>query len=130
MNGQIEPVTSDEKLARFVLFSKWFRSDSTVRHEAFMPHPHVDLSVTRHLGFTEPKIWGIGQEVATVRKVVLYGRADICAEDVMRQALGLQAAPVKNNSNHANITDWPTQKPEQKIIAMKLAATAKYHSKP
>jgi hypothetical protein len=124
------PVAADEQLARFVLFSKWFRSDATVRPEAFMPHPHVDLSVTRHQSLSEQEIWAIGQGVAAVRGVPLYGRADICVADILRQSLKVVAAPVQSNPNHANVIDWPEQKPAQKIIALQLAAAAKYLSKP
>lgn len=124
------PVAADEQLARFILFSKWFRSDATVRPEAFMPHPHVDLSVTRHQSLSEHEIWAIGQGVAGVRGATLYGRADIRAADALRQSLNVKSVPVKNNPNHANIIGWPEQKPAQKIIALQLAAVAKYRSRP
>lgn len=123
------PVNEHELLARFILFSKWFRSDLTVKPEAFMPHPHVDLSVTRHQSLTENEIWAIGHNVANVRKLRFYGRADIRASDVLRQSLKVKSAPVLNNPNHANILGWPEQKPAQKIIALQLAASAKYYSK-
>lgn len=129
MNDPI-PVNGHELLARFILFSKWFRSDSTIKPEAFMPHPHVDLSVTRHQSLTEDEIWAIGQNVANTRKVSFYGRADIRVSDVLRQSLKMKSAPVLNNPNHANIFGWPEQKPAQKIIALQLAASAKYYSKP
>lgn len=124
------PVNENELLARFILFSKWFRSDSTVKPEAFMPHPHVDLSVTRHQSLTGDEIWAIGHNVANARKVRFYGRADIRASDVLRQSLKVKSAPVINNPNHANILGWPEQKPAQKIIAVQLAASAKYYSNP
>lgn len=129
MNDPI-PLSEHELLARFILFSKWFRSDSTVKPEAFMPHPHVDLSVTRHQSLTEQEIWSIGQNVANVRKVSFYGRADIRTSDVLRQSLKIKSAPVLNNPNHANIIGWPEQKPVQKIIALQLAAAAKYRGMP
>lgn len=124
------PVAADEQLARFVLFSKWLRSDETVRSEAFMPHPHVDLSVTRHQSLSEHEIWSTGQGVAGVRGATLYGRADIRASDALRQSLDVESAPVPNNPNHANIIGWPEQKPAQKVIALQLAAAAKYRGVP
>ena len=123
-------VAADEQLARFVLFSKWFRSDATVRPEAFMPHPYRDLSVTRHQLLSEHEIWAIGRGVAGVREATLYGRADIRASVVLRQSLDVKSAPVPNNPNHANIIGWPEQKPAQKIIALQLAAAAKYRGIP
>ena len=65
-------VTDDEKLARFVMYSKWVRSsDSTVRPDAFVPYPYPDLSVTRHRGLTDADIWRIGQGMADGRTVSL-----------------------------------------------------------
>lgn len=122
-------VAADERLARFILFSKWFRSDATVRPEAFMPYPHVDLSVTRHQSLSEQEIWAVGEGVAAVRRATLYGRADIYVADILKQSLKVVAAPVQSNPNHANIIDWPEKKPVQKIIALQLAAVAKYHAK-
>lgn len=55
-------VTDDEKLARFVMYSKWVRSsDSTVRPDAFIPYPYPDLSGTRHGALTDADMWRIGQ---------------------------------------------------------------------
>lgn len=119
-------VSADEQLARFILFSKWLRSDETVRPEAFMPHPYVDLSVTRHQALSEHEIWEIGRSVGGVRRATLYGRADIRASDVLRQSLRVESAPLPSNPNHANIIGWPERKPAQKIIALQLAAAAKY----
>lgn len=123
-------VSADEQLARFILFSKWLRSDETVRPEAFMPHPYIDLSVTRHQALSEHEIWEIGQSVSGLRGATLYGRADIRASDVLRQSLDVKSAPVPNNPNHANIIGWPEQKPAQKVIALQLAAAAKYRGIP
>lgn len=120
-------VTDDEKLARFVMYSKWVRSsDSTVRPDAFVPYPYPDLSVTRHRGLTDADIWRIGQGMADGRTVSLYGRADVVASAVRRQNLSVQAAPVPGNANHANIAGWPPEKPQQKIIAQRLAAAATF----
>lgn len=123
-------VARDEQLARFIFFSKWLRSDETVRPEAFMPHPYVDLSVTRHQALSEQEIWEIGQSVGVIRQATLYGRADIRASDALRQSLGVESAPVPSNPNHANIIGWPEQKPAQKIIALQLAAAARYRGLP
>lgn len=46
--GNLSPVADDEKVSRFILFSKWLRSDKNLRSDAFIPHPYPDLSVTRH----------------------------------------------------------------------------------
>lgn len=120
----LPPVADDELLARFVLVNKWVRSDQTVRQDAFIPHPHVDLSVTRHIGLSEQELWHLGQSVANKRALPLYGRADIQALVVKRQSLRIEPTP--EPKNHANITGWPSDKSAQKSIAQEIAAAARF----
>jgi hypothetical protein len=87
-----------------------------------MPHPYQELSVTRHLQATEAEIWAVGKDVAATR--CLRGRADIRASDCSIESLRVVAKPVPNNPNHADIEGWPLSKPDQKVIALKLAASA------
>src|ERR1035437_3373512 len=101
----IKPITDDEILARFVLFSNWIRKgDHSVRQDAFIPYPWPNLSVTRHVGLSETELWEIGEVVANSRPATLYGRADIQAKAVRRESLQIEATP--NPRNHANISDW------------------------
>ena len=128
------PVNPDEYLARFVIFSKWIRnSDKTVKPDAFIPHPYEELSVTRHFSpnnLSEEEIWAIGQDVANSRNATLYGRADILTMTVRQRSLDVIPKQVKGNPNHANVINWPNDKPLQKIIALKLAAESQYFQKP
>ena len=124
------PVSSNEQLARFILFSKWIRSDESVRPDAFIPHPYPDLSVTRHKGISDSKLWRIGQDIANARPATLYGRADIHTAEVRCHSLDVEAKPVVGNPNHANVIGWPADKPTQKIIAQKLAANANFVPRP
>ena len=118
-------VETNELLARFVPSSRWFRSDSTVKPDAFIPYPYPELSVTRHRLFSEEDLWKVGQAVADARKLTLYGRADISAENVRKQKLTVEPTPVPENLNHADILGWPPDKPSQKILALELAAAAR-----
>ncbi len=124
------PVDSDEYLARFIVYKKWIRnSDSTVKQDAFIPHPHEELSVTRHsrpknLSMTE--IWVIGEKVAKTRNATLYGRADIQTAHVRRQNLDVIPNWIEGNPNHANIIRWPSDKALQKSIAQQLSAVSRY----
>ena len=114
-----------ELLARFVLQSSHIRSSNqTVKPDAFIPHPHRDLSVTRHLLATEMELWSVGEDVAAVTGKSLYGRSDIQADICLAQQLSVRPAPIDGNSNHADISGWPADKPAQKIIAQEIAATA------
>jgi|SRR5665213_1875800 len=122
-------ISSDERLARFILFRGWIRhTDQTIKSDAFIPYPHSDLSVTRHINLTEQQIWEVGQTIASVRKTTLYGRADISAAVVRRQALEVKQDPVEGNPNHTAITGWPTDKSAQKSIALELAAASTFCS--
>ncbi len=122
--AELPPIVDDELLARFVLFSNWIRQDQTVRPDAFIPHPYPDLSVTRHRKLSEFDLWQIGQTVADKSSRNLYGRADIHALTVKAQSLRIEPTPTPKN--HANIIDWPEDKPGQKIIAQEIAATAHF----
>ena len=67
-------IADSEVLARFILFRKWIRIDETVKPEALLPTPDLELSVFRHNGMAEDELWRIGkEEVADKRKTNLYG---------------------------------------------------------
>jgi hypothetical protein len=109
-------------LARFVLFSRHFRaSDNTAKPEAFMPHPHIELSMTRHLQATEQELWTEGRRVASIRGATLYGRDDVSEAAFAAEQLTVVAKPIAENPNHADATDWPADKPAQKIKALEIA---------
>ena len=129
----LSAITEDEKLARYILVRSQIRQNGqTVKPDAFIPHPHSDLSVTRHLELDESALWRIGQEIADERMppVTLHGRADINVMTVTQQKLQTQPDPTINNPNHAIIVGWPNDKPAQKTIAQQLAAEAQYKAKP
>lgn len=122
-----ELVASEEWLSRYILQSNHIRkADSTVKPEAFIPHPCEDLSVTRHLDLDQESIWSIGEDVALQRNKPLYGRAVNQALTYFEHKLKVLHAPVSGNANHANVTGWPSAKEAQKIIAIEIAANSKY----
>lgn len=123
----VPPVVSDELLARYVLQSSQIRSsDMTIKPDAFIPYRLRELSVTRHRDATVAEIWNCGQLVAMQTSKTLYGRADLVAKECLTRQLTIEAAPLPENPNHANICGWPADKPSQKMIAIELAAAAKY----
>lgn len=124
--AQIPEVSPDEVLARYVLHSSHMRADRTVKADAFMPYALVEMSVTRHLQASEAELWQVGAEVAAARQRTLHGRADIAAQTCLRQKLSVVASAVEGNPNHANVANWPADKPGQKIIALEIAATATF----
>jgi hypothetical protein len=132
MNDQTVPetVSNNEVLARYLVYGRWIRADLTPKPEAFIPHPYPDLSVTRHVGLTEPAIWNIGRWIAQRRSLLLSGRADILAGDVVAQDLLVVADPQPDNGNHANVTGWPPEKAAQKMKALELAKVARFFPTP
>jgi hypothetical protein len=123
--NQVPPVEEAEMLARYVMQSGHFRqSDLTVKPNLFIPHPYQELSVTRHRDASETEIWAAGEDVATQQQKRLYGRADIQARSCIAESLRVTAKPFPNNPNHADIEGWPSQKQDQKAIALKLADAA------
>lgn len=124
------PVADEEMLARFLLFRGWFVSGTgRVKPDAFIPHPHAELSVTRHADLDEQELWEIGETVAATRKLVLHARADLQTGAVREQ--GLEVVPAEPPPHHANITGWARgNKPAQKIVAQELAARAALRMRP
>ena len=127
---EVEP---DERLARFVFSSRYIRrGDNTIKPDAFVPHPHNELSVTRHRDATESELWNAGRAVAEIRRRKLYGRGDVDAGAFLERGLGLCADPVighailPDNPNHANVTGWPKDdRGRQRLLALEIAAQAK-----
>jgi hypothetical protein len=126
-NDASDTVAPDEQLSRYILQHNHIRkSDNTIKQDAFIPHPHEDLSVTRHLDLDQEAIWSIGEEVARQTGKNLYGRAENLAATYLDQKLIVSPAPLTGNPNHANVSGWPADKPMQKIIAIEIAAKSRY----
>ena len=127
----VPPMTSEERLARFLLSSSHIRpSSGTVKLEAFMPHPHVELSLTRHRQTTDAEMWKEGARVASVRRANLHGRADIVTAVVLVEGLEVVPKPIPDNPNHADVLGWPAEKDAQKIKAILIAKAARLVMRP
>ncbi len=125
--AHVPPVEHNETVARFILFSGHLRSSNqTVKPDAFIPHPRPELSMTRHAETTPTELWGEGERVAVLRKVTLYGRADVVVSAFTDQGLDVTADPIHANPNHVNVSKWPTDKPAQKMMAMDISVKSQY----
>ena len=125
----VPAVRSDELLARFIIFSKHIRSSNlTVKADAFIPHPLIELSVTRHREATEDELWHEGERVAALRSA--SGRADVTAGAFEGERLSAAAKPIPKNPNHADVIDWPADKPAQKMKAVEIASKAAFVPRP
>lgn len=121
--AHVPDVTDDERVTRYLMFSKWYRADQTIKHEAFMPPDNLEFSVTRLRQATDEEVWAVGIQVAAVSKRSLHGRADLQALAYVKQQLLVQADALSRNPNHATVTGWPSDKAQQMIVAKLLAAT-------
>lgn len=119
-------VHNKEQLARFVLYKRWVRQEGTIKPDAFMPPPDLNLSVTRHAALSHEQLWARGRSVAEFREKTLYGRADVSVNSVRSTKLDAIRHPVDGNPEHAHIVGWPTDKPARKSMAQQLAALAQY----
>jgi hypothetical protein len=127
----VPPVASDEVLARFVVHSSHIRkSNNTVKPDAFMPHPRVELSLTRHRDATVEELWREGERIAAIRNAVLHARADVKASAFIEEDLIVEARPFPENPNHADALGWPADKPAQKMKATEIALMSKLVPKP
>ncbi|NUQ63545.1 MAG: hypothetical protein HUU20_13805 [Pirellulales bacterium] len=128
--NHIPPVADDELLTRFITQAKQFRpGDQTVKPDLFIPFRLTQLSVTRHRAATAEELWGIGREVAALRQQTLYGRSEIRASDCASCPLSIVPDPIlppdaPYNPNHANIIGFPSAKPDQEALAIKIAHKA------
>jgi hypothetical protein len=117
------PVDDTEFLARFVVASNWIRKGNeewNIKPEAVMPHPNIELSVTRYRDLTEHEFWEIGEGVAAQRVRTFYGCIRFLAMIPRKQ--GLNIDPDEPPKNHAIVTKWPKGKPEQKALAQEIVA--------
>ena len=122
-------ILQTERLTRYVPDKSSCKPfEERVEYNAFLPPSNLRLSVYRSTELREEKIWELGvQNVAVHRNKPLIGRADILASDVSDTNRVLKLSPdPKPHSLHANITGWPEQKSEQKLIAIKLADKSKF----
>jgi hypothetical protein len=135
------PVEHAEPLARYILSKRWLYAEESpggkIRTNAWLPHPHVELSVYRTDGWTVQEIDQKGVEIATQREAnhrerelsngrdypadkrtfTYLGSGNIRASDVRDS--GLDVLPDEPPHRHANIVGWPplTQDKKRDIAA-------------
>jgi hypothetical protein len=149
-----EPIRDGEPLARYVLSDSWLYKDhraGTLRPNAWMPHPKVELSVFRTEGWTETQVVEQGHQVAKEReakhrKKILsecreypegkktfryHGRGEIIAKDV--RLSGLDLLPKEPPPRHADMVNWPPltgnkkhDEAGQMALAIKLNSKAQF----
>ncbi len=122
----MQPVSFTETISRYILSKNDF-TKNRIKYSAFIPYPHLELSIYRIDSLTEAEIWNIGQvEVANKRGKPLLARGDVTVAQV-GEVSGLEVTPDTDPESHylhANIINWPKMKSEQKLRAVELADRA------
>ena len=123
------PIDSSETISRFIFQKSQYKtSDNTVKYTAFIPSSkNGETSVFCTYNINDEEIWNIGREVSVKRGKPVLGRADIIADVVTSQ--DLEIIPSEPPERHADITGWPDERSEQRLIALELAEEAHLHLK-
>jgi len=126
--ANVPAVASDELLGRFIYSSRHFSpGKNRVKAAAFLPPADGKESVTRLRQATEVEVWQVGLAGAVKRAQTLYGRGDVLAATCESRRLTVEADPVADNPNHANVIGWPMEdKAACKLIAEEIAVAAKF----
>jgi hypothetical protein len=119
------PVSQSETVTRFLLDKSNIRKDGSLHWRAVMPDStDNETSVFRIDNLSMQDIWSLGDEkVARIRTKVLVGRGDLIAADVYYQSLKI-SPDNDDESKHAAIVGWPTDKHAKRQAAIDLAAYA------
>ena len=123
-------IREEETLSRFIKSgSHYSKEKREVKYGAFIPTKKGQTSVFRTSGLTEGGIWLLGRDqvgssLASGHR--MHGRGDIRAREI--RPTGLRAEPeVSTHPRHANILGWPSEKPQQLVLAGQLALNATLH---
>jgi len=123
--SQQDGVADSEQIARYILSKRHISvTKGIVRPAAYMPAPNGEASVYRISDITEKDVWDIGREyVAGPSGRTLRARGDTSAVTISKT--GLEIVPETTPHHlHANIVNWPTEKDEQKMLAVEIANEA------
>lgn len=119
-------VADTDRLSRFLFFRRWYApTTGRVKPEAFVPHPHIELSVSCTEGLDEDIVWQIGRDTAESRrdKPTLHARADLAARAIREQQL--EVVRDDRPLYHANIVGWEGEKGAQLSKAQEIAAASR-----
>jgi hypothetical protein len=115
--------SSLETVTRFLTQTDHFsRESARVKERSFLPPPDGRLSVYHIDELLEDQVWLLCQ------RNPCYGRGDLLANSVSK--VGLTIDPDNDTPRHASIIGWPSEKPQRKSLAQKLAAEATFKSRP
>ena len=120
----------NNKFSRYITSKKHFsKQNNYVKSAAFMPIRNQKLSVFCIDELVEEEIWEIGyNNISIPTSKEIYARANIEAEDILTTILEID----NNNTplRHTDIIGWPSEKEDQKGIALELSRKSALVIKP
>lgn len=118
-------VIDGEYVSRYVLSKRHFSSENRrVKYGAYLPAQNGECSVYRTSELSNDEIWEIGQKyVAIPTNRTLYAKAESTAKVIRNKGLNV-VADTAPHPCHANIVDWPSERSEQKKLAIKISREA------
>jgi hypothetical protein len=96
-----------------------------VKQGAFLPDSSLKTSALGKDTLKEDDVWKIGLLVGEARGKEPKARADFSAKVVLNANLTIQPDPEPKIPDHINLCGWPSEKDEQKAIALLLCAKSK-----
>lgn len=113
-----------EIVSRFLLEGQIRKSDTTVRHEAFLPsESNLKISVFRLSSLSDQQIWAVAAEKVEPTRGPVIGRGNLSVDQIVENKLKVRPDAIPN-SNHADIVEWPDERSLRATIAKALAALA------
>ena len=95
-----------------------------------MPAPRKTVISMQFIdGFQEQEIWKVGDLIGRARGKNALARADLSKSSVLDVGLTVALTPGLHHL-HAEVGGWPTEKDEQKSIALDLCAKSKFSLRP
>jgi len=114
-------VSPDERISRYIFDKRYMRGG--VSPAAYMPPRSGGTSVYRTSGCTEKRIWLLGLLFVERKRrdnVKILGRADLNSRIVFGEDLNIRPS-FRPHPRHADLTNWPDDKAQQKDKAIALA---------
>lgn len=120
---QIDSVSPDEELSRFIFSSKELTSNGVVKAAAFLPNSSLKTSVFRKSRMSVEEYNEKKEVVARVRAKPIKAVALLSVSSVLETNLQIEPEETEHKW-HADLINWPENKEERKSIAQALAKAA------
>ncbi len=120
---QIEPISPNEELSRFIFSSKELTNSGVIKAVAFLPNSSLKTSVFRKSRMSVEEYNEKKEVVAKVRAKPIKAVALISASSVLKANLQIEPEETEHKW-HADLINWPENKEERKSIAQALARVA------